>query len=405
MARQSPLMPRLAAFEPTLLGYGAGDLAVPVVESFGELEFEYASLRRSAVLLDQPHRGTIEVCGKDRLDFLNRMLTQKLAGVQGGRSVDSFWLNRQGRIVADLRLLVLEGRVLVDVDVHVAAAVVESLGSYLFSEDVELLDATERLHRIGVQGPDGPRLVAAACEGVGGVEGGERVAGASTFGVENTCDVVRIAGHEVVVDRWDRAGEPGLELSVETAAADDVWQALMTAAEQGNMRVRSAGWHAFNIARIEAGTPLFMLDFGPDSLPGETTLVPSRISMNKGCYLGQEIVARMHNLGHPKQRLAAIRLDEPKKAGDFQPITGTEVVAVGDAKDATATGATPGAGAAVGAVTSSTVSPMLGGEAICFAMLKWSHASDGAKVAFHHDDGLLKGTVRERLRFWPRGEG
>lgn len=396
MARQSPLMERLAEFEPTLLGYGAGDLAVPVVESFGELEFEYASLRRSAVLIDQPHRGTIEARGKDTIDFLNRMLTQKVAGVPAGRAVDSFWLNRQGRIVADLRLLVLEGRVRMDVDVHVAAAVVESLGSYLFSEDVELLDATERVHRIGVQGPDGPRLVAAACEGADS---------AGAFGTENTCAVVRIAGHEVVVDRWDRAGEPGLELGVETAAADDVWAALLAAGEQSTIRVRPAGWHAFNIARIEAGTPMFMLDFGPDSLPAETTLVASRISMNKGCYLGQEIVARMHNLGHPKQRLAAIRLDEPKKAGEFQPITGTEIVAVGEAGAA----ATPGAGAAelpgVGAVTSSTVSPMLGGEPICFAMLKWSHATDGSKVAFHHEGGLLTGTVRERLRFWPRAEG
>ncbi|MCL4221747.1 MAG: hypothetical protein KJZ65_10320 [Phycisphaerales bacterium] len=388
MARQSPLRERLARIEPTLLGYGAGDLAVPVVESFGELDFEYASLRRSAVLIDQPQRGTIEARGRDTLDFLNRMLTQKLAGASVGRSLDSFWLNRQGRIVADLRLLLLEGRVLMDVDVHVAASVVESLGSYLFSEDVELLDATERFHRIGLHGPDGPRLLEAAVGSVGGEPG--------VFGIENTCAVLAVAGHKVVVDRWDRAGEPGLELTVETGAADEVWATITAAAEQHNIRLRPAGWHAFNIARIETGTPLFMLDFGPDSLPAETTLVPSRISMNKGCYLGQEIVARMHNLGHPKQRLAAIRLDEPRKAEEFQPITGTEIVAFNEAADAER---------AVGAVTSSTVSPMLGGEVICFAMLKWSHASDGAKVAFHHAGGLLTGTVRERLRFWPRSEG
>lgn len=384
MARRSPLTERLAQFEPIVLGYGAGDLAVPVVESYGELDFEYASLRRSAVLIDQPHRGTIEARGKDTLDFLNRMLTQKLVGLTPGRSVDSFWLTRQGRIVADLRVLVLEGRVLMDVDVHVTGAVMETLGSYLFSEDVELLDATERVHRIGVQGPDGPRLLAAAA-------GGET----SSLASENTCAGVRIAGHEGAVDRWDRAGEPGLELTVETTAAGEVWQALTAAAEHHNIRLRPAGWHAFNIARIEAGTPLFMLDFGPDSLPAETTLVSSRISMSKGCYLGQEIVARMHNLGHPKQRLAAIRLDEPKKAEEFQPITGTEIVALSEAGDAEG---------AVGAVTSSTVSPMLGGEVICFAMLKWSHASDGARVAFHHAGGLLTGTVRERLRFWPRSE-
>lgn len=378
MARQSPLIDRLAEFEPTMLGYGAGDLAVPVIESFGQLEFEYASLRRSGVMMDQPHRGTIEVSGADRLDFLNRMLTQKLAGVLPGSSACSFWLNRQGRIVADLRVLVLSDRVLMDVDVHAVGSVVESLGSYLFSDEVELLDSTDRWHRIGIQGPDMPRLLAS-------IAGGE-------VPDEGRCAQVSIAGHAVVVDRWQRTGEPGFELSMPIEAADAVWQGLNAAAEQAEIRLRAAGWHAFNIARIEAGTPLFMMDFGPDSLPGETTLLETRVSMNKGCYLGQEVVARMHNLGHPKQRLAAIRLDKPAEAGEFQPFTGLEIFEQDDPQ------------AAVGAVTSSTISPMLGGEPICFAMLKWSHASDGSRVAFHTSRGPLVATVRERLRFWPRSE-
>lgn len=379
MARQSPLIERLAALEPMVLGYGPGGLAVPVIESFGQLEFEYASLRRSGVIMDQPHRGTIEVRGSDRLDFLNRMLTQKLVGLNAGASVCSFWLNRQGRIVADLRLLILPDLVLMDVDVHAVASVVTSLGTYLISEDVELQDATDRWHRLGLHGPDMPRLLSLACPGLELAEG--------------QCAEVEIAGQKVIVDRWQRAGEPGFELSMPVEAADAVWHSLLAEAQRSNIRLREAGWHAFNMARIEAGTPIFMLDFGPDSLPGETTLLESRVSMTKGCYLGQEVVARMHNLGHPKQRLAGIRLDQPASADEFQPVTGTQVLSADDPSTV------------VGAVTSSTISPMLGGEPICFAMLKWSHAGQGTRVGFRTGQGVLPATVHERLRFWPRAEG
>jgi len=378
MARQSPLIERLAEIEPTLLGYGPAELAIPVIESFGELEFEYAALRRSAALIDQPQRGTIELLGRDAIDFLNRMFTQKLSGLAPGASRCSFWLNRQGRIVADVRVLLLDDLVLLDVDAHVVASVVESLGSYLFAEDVELLDATDRWHRLGLHGPDAPRLL--------------EVAGGTPPPKPDSCCKMDLAGSTVIVDRWDRAGEPGFELSLHTDDALTVWHALHDAAEKADIRLRPIGWHAFNIARIEAGTPQFMLDFGPDSLPAETTLVDSRISMTKGCYLGQEIVARMHNLGHPKQRLVALRFDEPKTLGDFQPVTGVEVLSPHEPHEA------------VGAVTSSTISPMLGGEPVCFAMMRWSHAKAGTSVAIRTGSGLIGATVQERLRFWPRTE-
>src|SRR5439155_2357027 len=95
-----------------------------------------------------------------------------------------------------------------------------------------------------------------------------------------------------------------------------IWQQLIEAGHDQNhgaavlrgvpatlgaqVRLRPAGWHAFNIARIEAGTPLYNIDFGPESLPAESGVLLGRVSFTKGRYFGQEVVARMQSRGHSK---------------------------------------------------------------------------------------------------------
>jgi folate-binding protein YgfZ len=153
---------------------------------------------------------------------------------------------------------------------------------------------------------------------------------------------------------------------------------------------RRIGWHALNMARIEAGTSLYLVDFGPDSLPHETGIetLADRVSFKKGCYLGQEVVARMNALGHPKQRLVGLRIEAPE---GVQAITGTQLLAADD----------PSA-PVVGAVTSSCLSPMLGQAHIAFAMVKWAQAQEGAKVWAQCEDKRVPATVRESLIFWKR---
>ncbi len=134
--------------------------------------------------------------------------------------------------------------------------------------------------------------------------------------------------------RDDSAGEIGLELIVPASGARAVFELLLTAAHSpdehqhgapssddlvSRVRLRPAGWFAYNIARLEAGTPLYNIDFGPDSLPAETGLLHSRVSFTKGCYLGQEIVARMHARGHPKHTLVPIRMQRVEVVSNADP--------------------------------------------------------------------------------------
>ena len=400
MAPTSPLNPIHQQAEASFLTYGSPepDLGAQVVETFGELEGEYAALRKGCVLLDLPQRGTVRVCGVDRVEFLNRMVTQELKGLRAFQSRDALWLNRKGRIDADMRLIELPDMMIADVDLLVAKGAVESLSAYVFSEAVEFAGVSGAWHRLALHGPTSLRLLHAVSEHVDGPPLGD-------LQPDQAADV-RVAGHRVVVDRWDTTGEIGLSLHMEVGAVQSVYQRLLERGldENGHgpahagaagYRLRPAGWHAYNIARIEAGTALFNIDFGPSNLPAETGVLDRRVSFTKGCYLGQEVVARMRSLGHPKQVLVPLRVheDDAAKASakEVQPIAGAAVAASID-----------GVTTPIGGITSSTRSPMLGDGIICFAQVRWGHHEPGVSLLVDTDAGLVRATVQPSLTFWAR---
>ena len=376
--------------EPEWIPYGAGDPRPPeILAGFGLLELEYAAFRRGAALLDQSHRATLAVRGADRIEFLNRMVTQELKGMSAGDVRAGFLLNRKGRIEADLLFIEppapegAEAVTLVDVDVHDAARTVEQLRAMVFSEDVRIDDESGSWARIAVHGPASADLLARAGAPVEAIE---------AVSADLRCARCTIDGVAAVLARRDEAGSPGVHVLVPHGEAARAWDALVSQVdpdEGGRRRARPAGWHAFNIARIEAGTPIFHVDFGPESLPHETGLLDARVSFRKGCYPGQEVVARMQSLGKPKQRVVALRIAE-----DALPVAGSPVFEQG------ADGST---GSPVGTVTSSTLAPMLGALPVAFAMVRTSSAAPGTVLAVPAEGGRTSAAVQESLRFLPAG--
>lgn len=399
MAIPSPIRSELLRRQADIAPYGPPDAGVELVQGFGVLEFEYAALRSNCVLIDLPSRGTVEISGSDRVDFLNRMLTQELKPLEGGGLVsrESFWLNRKGRIDADVRVIGASGSVFIDVDTHSRETFMTTLDAFLFAEDANLKDVSNDWHRMSLIGPTSVDLLPLVVD--------EVVAGSAPqdLGDRESCEV-KIAGTRVVIDRLERLGVPEFGLLIEAANAEAVFTKLCQIGMPGDqdeigeegagfrddtspgasIRLRLAGWHAFNIARIEAGIPLFFLDFGPDSLPGETGVIEERVSFTKGCYLGQEIVARMHSLGHPKQIIRAIKCAAPTDENAPEPVTASPVLVEGKE---------------VGAVSSATLSPLLGGDSACLAILKWDSHEAGTEVAIATESGEVKGVVQESLRF------
>jgi folate-binding protein YgfZ len=403
MARQSPLRPAHelsgAAFRP----YGPPEAGIDLVEAFGPVEAEYAAIRKGAAVIDLPHRATLEIRGADRIAFLNRMVTQELKGLRAFEARRSFWLNRKGRIDADLRLIELPDRLMVDLDAHAADRTLAGLLDYVFSEDVKIEDKSVEWHRIGMHGPMGERHLASIAQPQSGPAPADLAPG-------QAC-IVTIDGRECILDRQDSTASPGFELLCRTGDARHIYSILTPEpdvaqhASTGTPDLRLArpiGWHAYNVARIEAGWPMYYIDFGPDSLPHETGVLHDRVSFKKGCYLGQEVVARMESLGHPKQKLVGLKvIDEegPTTGSVRQPRTGAPVLFINEPE------ASPEA--VVGAVTSSAVSPMLGAQVIAFAMVKFRHAAAGSSLFVQAEDesgvtAVLPAQIQESLVFWKR---
>lgn len=397
MPRFSPIRNTHALAEASFQTWGPADSGVEMVETFGEIASEYASLRRGCALFDMTHRGTIEVTGEDRLDFLDRMITQQVKGLSPYRCVRSFWLNRKGRIDADLRVLTLEDRILLDLDWLNADRARSTLDAFVITEDVAIRDASAEWSRFAIHGPTALDLLLAVAT--------HRAGAPLTDLAEGSAARLDIAGAEVIVDRWDECAEFGAHLWLHAPDAERVWLRLVEAGSphddngnadgatpQSRIRLRPGGWHAYNIARIEAGTPLYNIDFGEQSLPGETGVLRDRVHFRKGCYLGQEVVARMDALGKPKQILVALRFDHDARDQIVQPLTGAHVMAMSDDSAET-----------VGAITSSTISPMLGGEAIAFAQVRTKYAEKkDANLVVAAEGARVRATVQDSLRFWTK---
>jgi folate-binding protein YgfZ len=377
----------------TFMHYGppSGDAPpAEVVDTFGQYEAEYAAIRKGAAFIAAPHRGAIAVEGADRLDFLHKMLTHDTLSLQPGQGRRALLLGRTGRVIADLLVLEDGAATRLVTDQSDVAAVIRELNKYIVMEDVRLRPLDEAW-QISVHGP----LAASLIDQLTGASLGELAALAHR--------AVEVGQFRGSVYRFDQAGVPGLHLTVPREAASRVYESFMELARHdgwqpatdfdpskpapptatGKTRTRPAGWLAFNTARIEAGSPLFHIDFGPDSLPAETGVLAETVSFTKGCYLGQEIVARMQNLGRPKRVLVGLRMNDER-----MPIAGAQVMEAGEA------------GGVIGAVTSSTISPMLGNIAIAFAVMKWGRHRPGEAVLVPAEGGRVPATVQS-LVFLP----
>lgn len=438
MASPSPLLDLHRRAGATLFAYGpqsqsadapptesANSGALPpidLVATYGSLELEYASLRKHCALIDMPSLGLVEVTGPERIEFLNRMVTQELR--PGKKDLPpyalarSFWLSRKGRIDADLRICVLPDRVLLMVDALAAPRTAATLSSFIIMEDCAVRDTSPQHHCIALHGPTSRVLLAEAftpnpdsphvndLPAQGGVSTGQ------------------VASSPVTVVRDDEAGVPGFSIVAEVSHALAVAQALVALGHDAHhdvprdglplpvlgeagrraseIRLTPIGWLAFNIARIEAGTPLFNIDFGTENLPAETSLLDSRVSFTKGCYLGQEVVARMHARKQSKQHLVALRFEAAHAApavGDQASTEGHNPYALLPEQGAQLLAGANADAPAVGRITSSTLSPMLGMAPIAFAQVRSTHSAPGTVLTATVDNVPLKGVVQAELSF------
>jgi folate-binding protein YgfZ len=301
---------------------------------------DYAAVRRGVGLIDRADWGVLEVTGKDRASFLHAMLSNDVKSLRPGEGCAAAMLDVHGKVQTFATVWALDDRMLVVTPPGRAAALLETLDRYLFSEKAYLRDATGEMDFVLLAGPEAPALVARLTDVSLPVAPWSHVTG-SLGNVD--ARIVRGAAE---------TGEAEVWLVAPTAHAEPVRSTLVGAG------ARRVGPAAFEALRIEAGTPVYGADADESVLLPEVPF-ESRVSYAKGCYLGQEVVVRIRDRGHVNRVLRGLVLD-----GDTVPAPGARVTV--DEAD-------------VGRVTSAAWSFGLA-RPIALALVRRQHADPGTPV-------------------------
>lgn len=275
-----------------------------VAAHYGDPVREQRAMARGQVLVDRSNRGVIRVTGPDRLSWLNSLTSQQLERLAPGSTRQALVLNPQGHLEHHLTLADDGAATWIHVEPHTAAALAAYLNSMRFMLRVEVADLSGELVVQTLAGP----LDAA---------GSTRTEPASSF------------------PSTPLAAEVGAEAVLESPFGID----LIAAPDAGGKLARAlpvAGMWALEAARIAARIARPGVDTDHKTLPHEIGMIETAVSLNKGCYRGQETVARIHNLGHPPRRLVFLHLDGSvdRLPGHGSAITledGTQVGFVGSA--------------------------------------------------------------------------
>lgn len=238
-------------------------------------------------------RGRMLVTGADRVAWLQGLLTNDVRALGPGMGTYAAYLTPQGRMITDMIVLVHEGEVLVDVPRVTLTDVLAKFEMFVIMEDVVVRDATGTLACLSVHGPDVARVL--------GVDPGRLPAAEHHHVTLDVCDVPAT----VAVSR--ELGGAGVDVYVAPDHRHIAWAGFVA---QGGVASGEAAWEH---RRILAGRPRFGVDMGTQTIPPEAGIDARAISHTKGCYVGQEIIVRMRDIGHGRvaKRLVGLRAQGP----------------------------------------------------------------------------------------------
>jgi folate-binding protein YgfZ len=296
-----------------------------------ELDGQYRQLREEAGFVDRSDRGRLLIRGAETAEYLQGQLTNDVDSLAPGEGQYAALLDRKGKMQGDLRLLRLaDDEFWIDVEALALPAISRHLEMYKIGREVEIEDASDGWAIIAVIGP------------------GTEAAIGYAPGPEHDHEEIALGGARVRAVATDS----GADLLVAAADAPAVREALAAAGAP------EATSEAAEILRIESGRPRFGAEMTTDTIPQEAGLNERAVSFTKGCYIGQETVARLHYKGKPNRHLRGLRLSAPAASGDAVSLGERELGRIGTAALSPAHGpialailrreAEPGATVAVG---------------------------------------------------------
>lgn len=334
-----------------------------VATSFGDPLGEAAACRSSVAIADVSNWGVFRLSGANAVKYLQGLVSNDVAKLNVGEGCYAAFLNVHGRIEADVHIFRFEDGLILHTPPEAADWLEKSLGRFRLAGGFDLERLGERHAMIAVLGPDSRDLLARLT----GRDAPERLC----------CGESDSPGASLKLLGVPRCQTDSVDI---LGSADEVaalWQRLRDAG------ALPAGTEALEIARLEAGIARFGRDFDNDTVLQEVDC-PEIVSFQKGCYLGQEIVARLHFQGQPSKLLRQLEV-----SGDVLPEPGDEVLA-GDDSAKSAGRVTSANGATAGGPT-------------VFAQVKRRFYEPGTPVRIRRGDTLVDGVVAERRPYAQTG--
>ena len=351
-----------------------------VPESYGDVLLEYAAVReRGAGLIDLSPRGRILVSGTEAVQFLNGLITNDMKTLAEHSWMPAAFPNVQGRLIASVRVARLKDEgtdkkvsptFLIDTEAATHERVLKTIERFTLAGDFRVTDVTNDTAQLSLQGTQAVQA-AAKVFGVAVTELADRNAtrGAARSAAQFAWPTSDQTGSiDLTVLRASHTGADGFDIVVSADHAAAVWEALQQAS------ARPVGYGALELLRIEAGVPCYGRDMDETNIVTEATL-DDAVSYTKGCYIGQEIIARIKYRGHVAKKLAGVVFEKAVN------IAAGALIHSADGKE-------------VGRLTSVAYSPHLG-RTIALAYLKYDYLAPGTNVQIVAGEPELTAQVTE----------
>lgn len=351
--KYTPLYKTHEALEATFVELHGGWI-LPLVYTNPNHENNMA--RFDVGIADISYLSTLSLTGEDRAKFLHRIISNDVENLSVGEGNYATLLTNKGKIIADLRVYVFEDKIYISTAPECEQQVYTELDKYIIADDVELSIETGNIGAIAVYGPHSTELMESVL----------KIEGLSTLPEyhSRTCEV---DGNWIACVCAHNIGEYGYHLYTSSEALVWLWDKICAESED----IHPIGWEALERLRIEAGTPRYGTELTDSVFPLEAELEHA-IDFEKGCYIGQEIVARMKYRGHPNRLLRGIEIHAEDPVRQKAPI-------FVDDKE-------------VGWITSSAYSSTLN-KYIAMGYIRMAYTKEGCSIQIKTPHGKVDGTV------------
>ncbi|MBI4308574.1 MAG: aminomethyl transferase family protein [Chloroflexi bacterium] len=323
---------------------------------------EYHAARTAAVLADRSHHGRLRMTGNDRLDILHRLSTNALLDMRPGEGRTTILTTNKGRIIDLLLVLNLPEHSLILTGQNNAQKVREWIEKFIITEDCAIADISGETGQLALGGPQAAATIRAALN-----------TDASSLAPYHFASTPWGSDSAILFRGPDLAGAPSFHLIAGHNALPGVWRTLL---EEGRpLGLAPIGTDAYEVLRIEAGIPALGAELSEDHNPLEARLLSS-ISFAKGCYVGQEVIARLNTYQKVQRYLVSLRF-----APAAVPARGTPIRLDGRT---------------AGHITSAALSPATG-AVVALGYMQAEDAKAGAPVIAAWEHGLLQGEITSVL--------